>query len=202
VLGSNQRRLSRRFYRPLSPCVSQEGRWPAQIRREAQCWTAHSRASGPMGSSCGPRTGTRLAADGIPGAVTLTAPSPVMSHPWSSPHQGIPQRAGCSRLQPASLGKGATRRGDAQGSGPLLSARQTLMGRRGLRCPRGSAVGGAGPPSALLLLPSGQVVSDHVTLLKLAPATLAPAGSRRRPRLTQRPQHQPVPWMTTSQDMT
>jgi hypothetical protein len=72
VMGSNHRRLSRRFYRPLS-FTQVSSRSPAHMHFEARYRAACSRASMPTGNSSGPRTGTRLATDGAAGAVTLTA---------------------------------------------------------------------------------------------------------------------------------
>jgi hypothetical protein len=65
VLGSNQRRLSRRFYRPLSLCTSQSA--ADQRIRAGQMRFSISYASMPstFGKLARPRTGSREAADGL-----------------------------------------------------------------------------------------------------------------------------------------
>jgi hypothetical protein len=80
VLGSNQRRLSRRFYRPLSFYPSRTPLTSGYVPRGAV--PGHRRPScvrAPRdpGNSRGPRTGERAATDGGAGAATLTVRPPV-----------------------------------------------------------------------------------------------------------------------------
>ena len=65
VLGSNQRRLSRRFYRPLSLCTSQSATDQRICSSGRDLRIPCSSVPSESGNSRGPRTGARDATDGL-----------------------------------------------------------------------------------------------------------------------------------------
>jgi hypothetical protein len=117
VLGSNQRRLSRRFYRPLSFCTSRTpltGGYAPQPR---------SRACAPQAphSPSGPRTSPRIATDAATGAVTPTVPP--TPRPAATP-QAARQRGHAARCRDPGRSPPAPRRKTQRSRQPLSQSLQ------------------------------------------------------------------------------